>query len=78
MQSFRVLLVRLTLRLGQSTRGSIVQQVNYRQGSPLQTCLATAKYCHIVTPLPWGVRQTSKDMGVCFLRLLIMTIILSC
>ena len=29
-QNFRVLLVRLTLRLGQSTRGSIVQQVNYR------------------------------------------------
>ena len=33
-QNFRVLLVRLTLRLQQSTRGSIVQQVNYRQASP--------------------------------------------
>ncbi|KAL3138742.1 Translocase of chloroplast 159, chloroplastic, variant 2 [Trebouxia sp. C0010 RCD-2024] len=29
-QNFRVLLVQLTMRLGQSMRGSIVQQVNYR------------------------------------------------
>ena len=48
-QSFRELLVRLTLRLGQSTRGSIVQQVNYRYVSSRHMCKLDfwcKRHCH--------------------------------